>query len=399
MVVCSIDCDRCVDPAGNRYYCTLDQFATSSDGAQCAGNARLKPESLQGVEQPTSAVLSSDITLTALAQLGVHRFGCNRSFVSLIDGDNQHLIAEATASMSLRDKDRHLPNDDIYLGVRTLNLTWGVCPHAIRLFTGQDLSYAVDTQNMTANSSRCIIHDFTKEDLFKDRPYVREWPHMRFYAEVPLYSASGHVLGSFCVIDDKPRASFDDDEVASLQEIADAVAKHLENVRIVHCHRRSENLVRGLTNFVKECSDFDPQEFFSSRRLTSTAQAPLNELDRTNAVDTFSPPASSITEQTSPVFSHGPGSRSAGPSSFESDCADHPSTPEEEKSLDATLKSRDTAKAKATPNNDSQISLAESISISDQTASIFSRASVLLRDSMDLDGVVFLDAARSNPSL
>lgn len=328
----------------------------------------------------------------------MHRFGCNRSFISLIDGDNQHLIAEATASVSLRDKDRHLPNDDIYLGVRTIDLTWGVCPHAIRLFTGQDLSHAVDTQNMTANSSRCIIRDFTKEDLFKDRPYVREWPHMRFYAEVPLYSASGHVLGSFCVIDNKPRASFDDEEVESLQEIADAVAKHLENVRVVHCHRRAERLVRGLTNFVKECSDFDPQEFSSSRQLESTAQS-YNELDRANVADTFPPPPSGITEQASAVFSPGPASRSTGPSSFDSDCAGQPSTPDEENALEAILKPRKSERTKALSNNDSQVSLAESISISDQTTSIFSRASVLLRDSMDLDGVIFLDAARGNQSL
>lgn len=318
--------------------------------------------------------------------------------MSLIDGDNQHLIAEATASVSLRDKDRHLPNDDIYLGVRSIALTWGVCPHAIRLFTGQDLSHVVDTQNMTANPSRCVIRDFTKEDLFKDRPYVRDWPHMRFYAEVPLYSASGHVLGSFCVIDNKPRASFDDEEVNSLQEIADAVAKHLENVRIVHCHRRSEKLVRGLTNFVKECSDFDPQESSSSRRLESMAQVCCDEFDGPD-VDRFAAPSSSTTEQTSAVFSLELPGGSTGLSSIGLDCVGQPESPAEEKTLDAILKLPNPDSIDPTSNKNCQASFSESISVSDQTTSIFTRASELLRDSMDLDGVVFLDAVYSNPSL
>lgn len=379
----------------------MDRPSPPPDVARCTENARTNNDTLQGSEQPAFSALSSDITLTALAQLGVHRFECDRSFVSLIDGDNQHLIAEATASVSLRNKDKHLPNDDLYLGVRTLDLMWGVCPHAIRLFTGQDLSYAVDTHNVTANPSQYIIRDFTKEDLFKDRPYVREWPHMRFYAEVPLYSASGYVLGSFCVIDNKPRATFGDDEVDSLQEIADAVAKHLDNVRIVHCHRRSETLIKGLTNFVKDCSDFDPREASSNRRLESTALASYTELDKSqggaNVVGTFPSSSSSITGQTSLIFSPELRSRSTEPSSFNSDFSGCPSTPSDEKPLETSLQSP--GEAKTIPNNDSDVSLADSVSISDQTTSIFSRASVLLRDSMDLDGVVFLDAARSSPSL
>lgn len=52
-----------------------------------------------GNEQPGAAYLSPGITINALAQLGVLRFGCNRSFVSIIDGENQHIIAETTSSM------------------------------------------------------------------------------------------------------------------------------------------------------------------------------------------------------------------------------------------------------------------------------------------------------------
>lgn len=370
--------------------------------------SRSKDDAPEGDEQPTACDLSADITLNALAQLGTHRLQCNRSFVSLVDGANQHIIAEATKSVSLRNKDKHLPEDDIYLGVRSLDLTWEVCPHTIRLFTGQDLSYTVDTENITASRTRYIIRDFTKEDCFKDRPYVQGWPHMRFYAEVPLMSASGFVLGTYCVIDDKPRAraDFSDDDVDTLQEIADAITHHLENVRAVNCHRRSERLVKGLTNFVKDYSDFDPREASSGHQLVSTsldsnAEKPVS-LDGVKVTDdgvVASPSSSSSrTEQTSPPFFNSPVPGSTEPSSIDSNLSFSMASPEEERPLEAVQREGQGG-MDPMENNMSQVSLTDSIPVSDRISSIFVRASVLLQDSMDLDGVTFLDAARSNPSL
>lgn len=374
------------------------------DGVECAQNAP------RGDEQPSVGNLSTDITLTALAQLGVHRLACNRSFVSIIDDGNQHIIAEATGSISLRDKDKHLPNDGIYLGARSLDLIWGVCPHAISLFTGRDMSCAIDNDNITANRTRYIIRDLKQEEMFKDRPYVRAWPYMRFYAEVPLYSPSGFVLGSYCVIDDKPRAKFSEEDVNTLREVADAVARHLEHVRIVHYHRRSERLIKGLTNFVKDHADFDPREVSNDHRLEAMAVA--SNVNTSPSDDSPGPmeatlnqqfgfvtsSSSSLSEQPSPMFFAGPASGSTEPSSLNSHISDRRSSPGEEKSIDEVLKA-DPQPLDEVSNNASQLSLAESTSLGERIERIFERASVLLRKSMDLDGVVFLDAARTNPSL
>jgi hypothetical protein len=348
--------------------------------------------------------------LTALAQLAVHRLACNRSFVSIIDGDKQHIIAEATASISLRDENKHLPNDGIYLGARSLDLSFGICPHAISVFTGRDMSYATDTENITANRTRYIVRDLRQEEAFRDRPYVQAWPYMRFYAEVPLYSPSGFVLGSFCVIDDKPRTEFSEDAVSTLREVADAVARHLEHVRIVHCHRRSERLIKGLTNFVKDHADFDPREVSNDHRLEAMAIAsnvgastpdekpgPL-ESTLNHQFGFVTSSSSSLSEEPSPLFFAGPASGPTEPSSLHSNIGDRRSSPGEEKSVDEVLKAGPRPLEELS-NNASQLSLAESTSLGDRIERIFERASVLLRKSMDLDGVVFLDAARSNPSL
>ncbi|KAJ5568893.1 hypothetical protein N7450_011379 [Penicillium hetheringtonii] len=364
-------------PREVRYYCTFEQDPLST----------------------SSPRLSPDHTLTALTQLGVYRFGCNRSFVSIIDGEQQHLIAEATASVSLRNADSHLPNDGIFLGVRTLDLEWGVCPHAIRLFTGQDASKITDTENITANRTRNIIRDFTLEDFYKDRPYVQNWPHFRFYAEVPLYSPSGYVLGSYCVVDNKARADFGDEEVAALQEIADAISQHLENIRIVHYNRRGENLVKGLTDFVK--GHAKPDRVDTSKRLPESREklnfhnlnpwknnVHASELDASLSTSKSSIGESTLDQSTSvtqedgalSLFSNAKDSGTTQATSQPSSLA--PGSPESTELL---------AYDDYFPNT-----TIDDVPIAERLAAIFSRAAILLKSSMDLDGVVFLDASQSD---
>ncbi|KAJ5939471.1 hypothetical protein N7466_002605 [Penicillium verhagenii] len=382
----------------SRYYCTVDRPVA---------NATFEDEAPTGDEQPSAASLSSDITLNALAQLGVFRLGCNRSFVSIIDRDSQYIIAEATKSVSLRITDQHLPDDGIYLGARRLDLEWGVCPHTISLFTGRGAS-VIDTPNVTANRSRYIIRDFTKEDCFRDRPYVREWPHMRFYAEVPLFSPSGYVLGSYCVVDDSPREEFGDAEIALLQEVSDAIAIHLENTRSVHYHRRAEQLVKGLTSFVKDYSDFDPREVSSDHRLQSMDQNFIPDLvdgpgsqrpmtislpDRTKDGERPSIQSALTTpsEEPSSLFFQGSTSGTTELTSLMSNTSDRPfPSPSEEKSL---IESFNPSPSLRLGSNASPV-----VSISEQISTIFARASVILKESISLDGVAFLDAAHCNPS-
>jgi hypothetical protein len=339
--------------------------------------------------------------LTALTQLGVYRFGCNRSFVSIIDGESQHVISEATASISLRNKDLHHPDDGIFLGVNTLNLEWGVCPHAIRLFTGQDPSQVLDTENITANQTRNIIRDFTKEDFYKDRPYVLDWPFFRFYAEVPLYSPSGFVLGSYCVVDNKPRTEFGDEDVAALREIADSISNHLENARIVQYHRRSENLVKGLTNFVKSHSKFDPIGSSTQGQIEASAKklnpedlglivqpgdvgGTLDSLSTEKEIGGYAPldqrSSTSLNGKETTIFSqHIPSaSNYTLPSSRTSD------RPEP---LPCSVEGPPES---LVPDN---------VPIAERIAATFARASLLLKESLDLDGVVFLDAYRNDPQL
>ncbi len=50
-----------------------------------------------------------------------------------------------------------------------------------------------------------IIPDTKKDKRFADNPMVVGKPYIRFYAGVPIFSADGHRIGTFCVKDHRPR--------------------------------------------------------------------------------------------------------------------------------------------------------------------------------------------------
>lgn len=69
-----------------------------------------------------------------------------------------------------------------------------------------------------------VVTDATRDERFRDNPFVTGPPYVRFYAGAPVLTASGHALGTLCVVDTQPR----EPTVAELDTLVDlaALASH-----------------------------------------------------------------------------------------------------------------------------------------------------------------------------
>lgn len=121
------------------------------------------------------------------------------------------------------------------------------CPIALVSLVDQDRQWFKSAQGMgkvreTPRNQAFCAHTIHEDDLlliedacadarFADNPLVQGKPHIRFYAGVPLrphhdgYSDTLPALGSFCVIDTKPR-HLSSRDIATLRDLA-AVAESL----------------------------------------------------------------------------------------------------------------------------------------------------------------------------
>ncbi|KAM0279563.1 hypothetical protein ACHAQH_004518 [Verticillium albo-atrum] len=198
---------------------------------------------------PAEPIINGDHTLNALVQLGTLRLDCDRSFLSLIDRENHFLAAEMTRSHSLLEN-RSADNDHIFLGVCKLETRWGVCPTAMFAFMDETGEWVQSGPNVIANKTRFIINDFRIDPDFVERPYVAGYPYMVSYMEIPLISPLGYLLGSYCVVDNRPRDFNNDKSINIMNEIASGIMSYLELKKTEQMRHRSEQLINSLSAFV-----------------------------------------------------------------------------------------------------------------------------------------------------
>jgi hypothetical protein len=96
-----------------------------------------------------------------------------------------------------------------------------------------------------------VVNDLAKDDRFKSYPFVVGPPYSRFYAGVPIRSPSGHSIGTYCVLDDKPRDGLTPGELVFLKDMAGTVMRHLQMARATEDQRRGKIMVKSLGSFAE----------------------------------------------------------------------------------------------------------------------------------------------------
>jgi GAF domain-containing protein len=80
------------------------------------------------------------------------------------------------------------------------------------------------------NDEPLIVLDTLKDWRFKGNKVVTDELNVRFYAGYPLRTESGENVGVFCILDNKPRAEFGEEEKKQLKELTDMTYRELQGL-------------------------------------------------------------------------------------------------------------------------------------------------------------------------
>ena len=103
--------------------------------------------------------------------------------------------------LTLVDADRQWFKSKVGLDLDETPREWAFCSYAI------------------LEPTTMIVEDAALDARFTDNPLVRGDPYIRFYAGTPLVAATGHRLGTLCVIDREPR-QLSAEQISALEVLA-----------------------------------------------------------------------------------------------------------------------------------------------------------------------------------
>ncbi|KAJ5215398.1 uncharacterized protein N7498_001805 [Penicillium cinerascens] len=183
---------------------------------------------------------STDPVLTAFAQLGCLRVDAQRALISLFGRHEEHILTEATRTLSLQDDTDHTAHDELWVGSCTMSYDRSFCT-----------SFVLPPSAEPPADQVMIVPDLAQDEHFKSHPDVTGYPNIRFMACSPIISPKGIVVGAYTVLDDKPRESLDTNLRKFMSVMASTVMDYLQAARSKTQHIRSERMIVGLGSFLE----------------------------------------------------------------------------------------------------------------------------------------------------
>ncbi|PQE19311.1 histidine kinase protein [Rutstroemia sp. NJR-2017a BVV2] len=197
---------------------------------------------------PQKAYSSSDRALNAFAQLGALRLRAKRAMISLIDSKHQYTLAESTQTLSSQSDDVYEAGDSLWMGVKTIPREESLCAAKIwRPTPRQELN----DNDEIPRPEPIVVNDLAEDPILKENVKIDSGPKARFYATIPIRTRRGFDIGSYCVMDEEPRDGLKPGEIEFLKDMADTVMEHFEYMSVRKDHQRGERMVKGLGLFVE----------------------------------------------------------------------------------------------------------------------------------------------------
>ena len=136
-----------------------------------------------------------------------------------------HICETPYSTITLVDRDRQFFKSEHGFGTRETNRSDGICACAINA------------------PSMMVVGDLKLDERFRANPFVADGPQLRFYAGAPLITPDGHIIGTVCVFDDKPR-ELRPDQLQALSALARQVMARMELHRKMQDDQRAADALR-----------------------------------------------------------------------------------------------------------------------------------------------------------
>ncbi|KAI4593876.1 hypothetical protein KJ359_008919 [Pestalotiopsis sp. 9143b] len=329
---------------------------------------------------------SADPALDAFAQLGALRLDATRCLISIFDRKHQYIVAESTKESVVAPYDQQ-QNAGIWLGGSAIPRSHGICEHV--LFAADDAP-----DRFGAKLQVSVVPDLAEDYRFCNRSYILERPCNRFYAGVPLKSRNGVNVGVLCVFDESPRAGLSDTHLDCLRGLSQIISGYLEFKETATGFGRSERMVRGLGSFVEGKTTMSgpqisvnstPCQSVGSESKFSVQRDPVALTVEDDTEESHDDQAQPKRPTPSPIQTGLPTSDGSSGKSSDPKPASCPGS-DKAKSTTFTVNSLGSTRTIST------ICPSESLHPK-EVRNIFNRAATIIRESIDVDGVLFLDAS------
>jgi len=173
-------------------------------------------------------VFDEEKRLAALAEYGFSPGAGQEEFAGVVKLAAR-VFQVPTVLVSLVERDRQIFAASFGFGSCGTSRSKSFCSHVI------------------AEDETMVILDARQDPRFCANPFVTGAPHIRFYAGAPLRAPTRHVIGTFCLVDTKPRPDFSAADRRDLEEIAAIVLEKMEVRRLEGRSRDHEKRFASMT--------------------------------------------------------------------------------------------------------------------------------------------------------
>jgi len=323
------------------------------------------------------AVGSDDTALAAFAQLGALRLKAQRCIISLVSKDEEFVLAESTRTLSLQSDLVHNSRDALFLGTTRYPRKEGLSVAGLRQWITtkerretpkEDEYYYTDG----ISPHWYIISDLRKATDIQELIVVKAAPKLRFYVAVPIRNSNGLVVGSYAILDDRPRLGISAEEMVFMEDIADTIMGHLDAKHTALQRQRGDRLIKGLALF-SEGKESLRDWWLDTHSRKLRGEGPRR---RRNSIDDLKSRNDRADEELGMTYNADQIPHDRNPAS-----TDTPSIQPTNQLPKPTLKSGHMAQDKH-----------EGFDLGREVNAAFARSSNLMREAMSAEGVAFIDA-------